>query len=173
MHKVAVIGGDGIGPEVIAEALKVVAATGVAIETVDYDLGAGRYERTGEVLPDSVLDELEEADAILLGAVGPPIGSTAVPPGVIERGLLLKLRFELDLYINLRPFTAVPGRSHPAPTSRSCARTPRAPMPARAARSRRGTPLRGGHAGLGQHPPRSRALRPLRLRARRAPPGAT
>ena len=107
------IGGDGIGPEVIAEALKVVAAAGGAIETVDYDLGAGRYERTGEVLPDSVLDELRDADAILLGAVGPPIGSTAVPPGVIERGLLLRLRFELDLYINLRPFNGVPGSIAP------------------------------------------------------------
>jgi 3-isopropylmalate dehydrogenase len=109
VHKVAVIGGDGIGPEVVAEALKVVRATGVAIETVDYDLGAGRYERTGEVLPDSVLGELRSTDAILLGAVGPPIGSTKVPSGVIERGLLLRLRFELDLYINLRPFKGVPG----------------------------------------------------------------
>ncbi len=108
-HKVAVIGGDGIGPEVVAEALKVVAAAGVVIETVAYDLGAGRYERTGEVLPDSVLDELREADAVLLGAVGPPIGSTTVPAGVVERGLLLRLRFELDLYINLRPFNGVPG----------------------------------------------------------------
>ncbi|MGO9149392.1 MAG: 3-isopropylmalate dehydrogenase [Acidimicrobiales bacterium] len=108
-HKVAVIGGDGIGPEVVAEALKVATAAGVVIETVAYDLGAGRYERTGEVLPDSVLDELRDADAILLGAVGPPIGSTTVPPGVIERGLLLRLRFELDLYINLRPFNGVPG----------------------------------------------------------------
>ena len=107
------IGGDGIGPEVVAEALKVVDAAGVVIETTDYDLGAGRYERTGEVLPDSVLYELREADAILLGAVGPPIGSTAVPPGVIERGLLLKLRFELDLYINLRPFNGVPGSIAP------------------------------------------------------------
>jgi len=113
VHKVAVIAGDGIGPEVIAEALKVVAATGVAIETVDYDLGAGRYERTGEVLPDVVLDELRTADAILLGAVGPPIGSTAVPPGAIERGLLLRLRFELDLYINLRPFRGSPGSIAP------------------------------------------------------------
>ena len=107
------VGGDGIGPEVIAEALKVVDAAGVVIETVDYDLGAGRYERTGEVLPDSVLDELRDADAILLGAVGPPIGSTAVPPGVIERGLLLRLRFELDLYINLRPFNGAPGSIAP------------------------------------------------------------
>ena len=109
MHRVAVIGGDGIGPEVTAEALKVVAAAGVKLEIVTYDLGAAHYERTGEVLPDSVLDELRSLDAILLGAVGPPIGSTAVPAGVLERGLLLKLRFELDLYINLRPFNGVPG----------------------------------------------------------------
>jgi 3-isopropylmalate dehydrogenase len=109
VYKVAVIGGDGIGPEVVAEALKVVAASGVALETVDYDLGAGHYERMGEVLPDSVLEELKATDAILLGAVGPPIGSKAVPPGVLERGLLLRLRFDLDLYINLRPFNGVPG----------------------------------------------------------------
>ncbi|HEX5266255.1 MAG TPA: 3-isopropylmalate dehydrogenase [Acidimicrobiales bacterium] len=103
-YEVAVIGGDGIGPEVLAEALKVVAAAGVDLDTVDYDLGADRYVRTGEVLPDAVLDELRAFDAILLGAVGPPIGSTAVPPGALERGLLLRLRFELDLYVNLRPF---------------------------------------------------------------------
>ncbi len=109
MHKIAVIGGDGIGPEVLAEALKVVAATGVALDTVDYDLGAAHYERSGEVLPDAILDELATADAILLGAVGPPIGSSAVPPGLLERGLLLRLRFELDLYVNVRPFNGVPG----------------------------------------------------------------
>jgi len=113
VYKVAVIGGDGIGPEVTAEALKVVDAVGVGLETVEYDLGAGRYERTGEVLPDSVLDELKMTDAILLGAVGPAIGSVAVPSGVIERGLLLRLRFELDLYINLRPFNGVPGSVAP------------------------------------------------------------
>jgi 3-isopropylmalate dehydrogenase len=98
-HRVGVLAGDGIGPEVVAEALKVVRATGVALDTVDYDLGGARYRRTGEVLPDAVLDELRGLDAILLGAVGTP----DVPPGVIERGLLLRLRFELDLYINLRP----------------------------------------------------------------------
>ena len=99
-HRVGVIGGDGIGPEVVAEALKVVRAAAVPIETVDYDLGGARYLRTGEVLPDAVLDELRGLDAILLGAVGTP----EVPPGVLERGLLLRLRFELDLYVNLRPF---------------------------------------------------------------------
>jgi 3-isopropylmalate dehydrogenase len=110
-HRVAVIGGDGIGPEVTAEALKVVGAAGVALDTVPYDLGADRYLRTGDVLPDEVLEELRGFDAILLGAVGPAIGSTAVPPGVLERGLLLRLRFELDLYVNLRPFDGVEGSS--------------------------------------------------------------
>ena len=105
-HRIAVIGGDGIGPEVVAEAVKVARATGVAFETTDYDLGAGRYVRTGHVLPDDELDDLRTHDAILLGAVGAAIGSTEVPPGIIERGLLLRLRFELDLYVNLRPFQA-------------------------------------------------------------------
>jgi 3-isopropylmalate dehydrogenase len=99
-HRIAILGGDGIGPEVIAEALKVTWAAGVDVDPVEYDLGGRRYLATGEVLPDSVLAELRGFDAILLGAVGTP----EVPPGVLERGLLLKLRFELDLYINLRPF---------------------------------------------------------------------
>jgi len=99
-HNIAVIGGDGIGPEVVAEALRVVRAAGVDLDTVGYDLGGDRYLRTGEILPDSILDELRNVDAILLGAVGTP----AVAPGIIERGLLLRLRFELDLYVNLRPF---------------------------------------------------------------------
>ncbi|MHB8263912.1 MAG: 3-isopropylmalate dehydrogenase [Acidimicrobiales bacterium] len=108
-YKVAVIGGDGIGPEVLHAALEVVDAVGVKLDTSMYDLGAGRYLRTGEVLPDEVLSELRQFDAIMLGAVGPPIGSTDVPDGLLERGLLLKLRFDLDLYINLRPFTGIPG----------------------------------------------------------------
>ncbi|NLV57049.1 MAG: 3-isopropylmalate dehydrogenase [Acidimicrobiales bacterium] len=99
-HKVAVIGGDGIGPEVLAEALKVVRAAGVELDTVDFDLGGARYLRDGTVLPDEVLDELRGFDAILLGAVGTP----DVPPGLIERGLLLKMRFTLDQYVNQRPF---------------------------------------------------------------------
>jgi 3-isopropylmalate dehydrogenase len=102
VHRVAVIGGDGIGPEVTAEALKVVRAAGVALDTAEFDLGGARYLRTGEVLPDAVLDELRTFDAILLGAVGAP----DVPPGVLERGLLLRMRFALDLYVNLRPFRA-------------------------------------------------------------------
>ena len=110
-HKIAVIGGDGIGPEVTAEALKVVAAAGVELDTTDYDLGGSRYLRDGEILSDDTLAELRGFDAILLGAVGTP----EVPPGVIERGLLLKMRFELDLYVNQRPFVGTaPGhdRAH-------------------------------------------------------------
>ncbi len=103
-HSVAVIGGDGIGPEVVAEALKVVAASGVDLDTTHYDLGGARYLRDGTILPDEVLDELRDFDAILLGAVGTP----EVPPGVIERGLLLKMRFALDQYVNLRPFLHEP-----------------------------------------------------------------
>jgi len=105
-HRVGIIGGDGIGPEVVGEALKVVRAAGVELETVDYDLGGRRYLETGEVLPDAVLEEIRGLDAILLGAVGTP----DVPPGVLERGLLLRMRFSLDLYVNLRPFKAGPGR---------------------------------------------------------------
>jgi len=101
-HRIAVIGGDGIGPEVTAEAIKVLRAAGVALDTVDYDLGGQRYLRDGEILSDATLDELRGFDAILLGAVGTP----EVPPGVIERGLLLKMRFALDLYVNQRPFSA-------------------------------------------------------------------
>ena len=107
-HRVAVIGGDGIGPEVTTEALKVVKAAGIELETTGFDLGGARYLRDGEVLSDATLAELRKFDAILLGAVGTP----AVPPGVIERGLLLKMRFELDLYINQRPFAGVaPGHT--------------------------------------------------------------
>jgi 3-isopropylmalate dehydrogenase len=103
-NRIGIIGGDGIGPEVVAEALKVVDATGVAYEAVAFDLGGARYLRTGEVLPDAELGEIGSLDAVLLGAVGTP----EVPPGVLERGLLLRLRFELDLYVNLRPFKAGP-----------------------------------------------------------------
>jgi 3-isopropylmalate dehydrogenase len=103
-HTIGIIGGDGIGSEVVAEARKVLDATGVAYDAVPFDLGAARYLATGEVLPDAVLDEIRGVDAVLLGAVGHP----DVPPGVLERGLLLRMRFELDLYVNLRPFHAGP-----------------------------------------------------------------
>jgi 3-isopropylmalate dehydrogenase len=97
---VGIIGGDGIGPEVVAEGLKVVAAAGVDLDVVPYDLGGARYLRDETILPDETLDEWRSLEALYLGAVGTP----AVPPGVIERGLLLKMRFELDQYINQRPF---------------------------------------------------------------------
>jgi 3-isopropylmalate dehydrogenase len=106
---IAVIGGDGIGPEVTAEATKVLSAVLPGVELTDYDLGAARYHRTGEVLPESVQAELAGHDAILLGAVGDP----AVPPGVLERGLLLKLRFAFDHYVNLRPSRLWPGTPSP------------------------------------------------------------
>ncbi len=112
-YRVAVIGGDGIGPEVVAEALKAAAAAGVQLDTTPFELGAAHYLRTGDVLPDATLDELRGFEAVLLGAIGPPVGSTDVPNGLLERGLLLRLRFELDLYVNLRPFTGTPGA--PAP----------------------------------------------------------
>ena len=101
-HRVGVIGGDGIGPEVVAEGLKVIAASGVRLDTTGYDLGGARYLRDGTVLDDATVEEWRGLDALYVGAVGTP----GVPPGIIERGLLLKMRFELDLYINLRPFTA-------------------------------------------------------------------
>jgi 3-isopropylmalate dehydrogenase len=109
--RLAVIGGDGIGPEVTAEALKVLRAAtpDVTFETTDYDLGARRWHRTGETLPDAVLEEIRAHDAILLGAVGDP----GVPSGILERGLLLRLRFELDHYVNLRPVRLYPGVASP------------------------------------------------------------
>ncbi len=105
----AVIPGDGIGTEVVAEGLKVLDTVGVKAETTTYDLGAKRYHATGETLPDAVLQELRGYDAILLGAVGDP----SVPPGVLERDLLLRLRFELDHYVNLRPVKLFPGVATP------------------------------------------------------------
>ena len=104
------IAGDGIGPEVTAEALKVLEVVApVKLEPTRYDLGAERYLATGEVLPDSVLEEIRGHDAILLGAVGGRPGDPALPPGILERGLLLRLRFELDHYVNLRPSRIFPG----------------------------------------------------------------
>jgi len=110
---IAVIGGDGIGPEVVAEGLKVLSAvtasSGFTVSTTDYDLGASRWLATGETLPDSALAEIRRHDAILLGAVGDP----GVPSGVLERGLLLRLRFSLDQYVNLRPVRLYPGVPSP------------------------------------------------------------
>ena len=114
--KLAVIPGDGIGQEVTPEALKVLevaAPAGVKFEATRYDLGAERYLATGEVLPDTVLAEIREHDAILLGAVGGKPNDPRLPPGILERGLLLRLRFELDHYVNLRPSRIFPGVASP------------------------------------------------------------
>lgn len=114
----AVIGGDGIGPEVVAEGLKVLEAvtgpTGLTIATTAYDLGARRWQATGETLPASVLDELRGHDAILLGAIGDP----SVPSGVLERGVLLAIRFGLEQYVNLRPAKLYPGVTSPLDVAR-------------------------------------------------------
>jgi 3-isopropylmalate dehydrogenase len=111
--KIAVIGGDGTGPEVTAEALKVLAAVAklekINYELKQFDFGGERYLRTGETLPKGAVDELREFDAIFLGAVGHP----DVPPGILEKGLLLELRFQLDQYINLRPVKLFPGVETP------------------------------------------------------------
>src|SRR5689334_13130965 len=110
--RLAVVPGDGIGPEVVAEGLKVLrAAVGseITLETTEYDLGARRWHASGETLPDSVLAEIRQHDVILLGAIGDP----AVPSGVLERGLLLRLRFELDHYVNLPPARFYPGVTSP------------------------------------------------------------
>ncbi|MEP7021398.1 MAG: 3-isopropylmalate dehydrogenase [Pseudonocardiales bacterium] len=107
--KLAVIPGDGIGIEVTQQALRVLEAVLPDVQPTHYDLGAARWHRTGELLPDSVLDELRGQDAILLGAVGDP----SVPSGVLERGLLLRLRFELDHHVNLRPAKLYPGVASP------------------------------------------------------------
>jgi 3-isopropylmalate dehydrogenase len=112
-YRVGVIGGDGTGPEVVREGIKVAEAAarahGFGMEWVPYDLGGERFKRTGEILPEGVLDELRALDAILLGAIGHP----DVRPGVLEKGLLLRLRFELDLYINLRPVRLYPNVDTP------------------------------------------------------------
>jgi 3-isopropylmalate dehydrogenase len=112
-YKIAVIPGDGTGPEVIREGVKVLQAVsqteGFKTALVDYDLGGERYLKTGETLPDAVLEELRRMDAIYLGAIGHP----EVKPGILEKGILLKIRFELDLYINLRPVKLYPGVATP------------------------------------------------------------
>ncbi|MCL6628873.1 MAG: 3-isopropylmalate dehydrogenase [Armatimonadetes bacterium] len=112
-YKIAVIPGDGTGPEVVAEGLKVLQAvsevTGVKYETTEYDWGGERYLRTGNVLPDNAFDEMKQYDAIYLGAIGHP----DVKPGILEKGILLALRFGLDQYINLRPVKLYPGVETP------------------------------------------------------------
>ena len=109
MYKIGTIPGDGTGPEVTAEAMKVMQAVaeknGIDYEVVEYDIGGERYKRTGEILPDSVRDELGTLDAAFLGAIGHP----DVTPGILEKGILLTLRFHYEMYINLRPVKLYPG----------------------------------------------------------------
>jgi 3-isopropylmalate dehydrogenase len=112
-YSIALIPGDGIGTEVVAEAMKVLEViapkAGFTFETKEYDLGAKRYKATGELLPDYVIEELRGADAILLGAIGDP----SVAPGILERGVLLPLRFTLDHHVNLRPVKLYEGVTGP------------------------------------------------------------
>jgi len=113
MYKIAVVPGDGTGPEVIREGLKVLEAvarkTNIAYELVWFDMGGERYLKNGELLPDNVLEELKACHAIYLGAIGHP----QVQPGILEKGILLRMRFELDQYINLRPVKLLPGVATP------------------------------------------------------------
>jgi len=112
-HRIAVVPGDGTGPEVTAEAVKVLEAAagkhGFGVDLAEFDFGGDSYLKTGEVLPDSAVDDLREFDSILLGAIGHP----DVAPGILEKGILLRLRFELDQYINLRPVKLYPGVDTP------------------------------------------------------------
>ncbi|MDP8263314.1 MAG: 3-isopropylmalate dehydrogenase [Candidatus Ancaeobacter aquaticus] len=112
-YKIAVMGGDGTGPEVVAEGLKVLRVAqdkfNFKLDTTDFDFGGERYMRTGETLPDSAIDDLRQFDAIYLGAIGHP----DVKPGILEKGILLKARFALDQYINLRPVKLYPGVETP------------------------------------------------------------
>jgi len=118
-YKIAVVPGDGTGPEVVAEAVKVLKATAdkfkFKVELTNFDFGGERYKRTGETLPDSAVEEFRKFDAILLGAIGHP----DVTPGILEKGILLKARFELDQYINLRPVSRRRSRTRGPRTSTS------------------------------------------------------
>ena len=165
----AVIPGDGIGPEVTAEAVKVLerlaAVEGIVLQQTHYKLGAQRWLRTGETLPEETLDDLRTRDAILLGAIG-ATRRPSVPSGVLERGFLLKLRFAFDHHVNLRPSKLLPGVATPlagqpgASTSSWSARAPRARTPATAARIRKGTPHEVATEVSRQHRLRRRARGP-------------
>ena len=161
MHKIALIPGDGTGPEVTREAEKVLdaaaAACGFKVDKTEFDFGGDRYLRTGEVLPDSAVDDLRQFDGILLGAIGHP----DVKPGILEKGILLHLRFALDLYINLRPVKLYPGVETPLKdkgpehidfTVR--AREHRGSLRGRRRLSQEGHRRRDRGAGVGQHPQR-------------------
>ena len=169
-YKIAVIPGDGTGPEVVREGLKVLQAVSekenLKLEFVSYDLGGDRYLKTGEILPDSVLEELKKVRAIYLGAIGHP----EVKPGILEQGILLRLRFALDQYINLRPVKLYPGVDTPLKDkgpehidfvivreNTEGLYTRRGGVP------EKGNARRSGHPGIHQHPQGSGALPPLCL----------
>ena len=160
--------GDRRGPQ----GPRAAAPDGVKFEQTRYDLGAERYLATGEVLPDSVLAEIREHDAILLGAVGGRPNDPNLPPGILERGLLLRLRFELDQYVNLRPSKIYPGvarRSRPRRGRlRGRPRGHRGPLHRQRRRAARRHPARDRHRGQRQHGVRRGAGRPRRLRPRRS-----
>ena len=164
--KLAVIAGDGIGPEVIGEALKVLDVVLPGVEKTEYDLGARRYHATGETLPDGVVDELKGHDAILLGAIGDP----SVPSGVLERGLLLTLRFQLDHHVNHRPSRLYPGvdsplAGNPAIDFVVVREGTEGPYTGTGGAHPRRHTARGGHRGQPEHGVRRRARGPRRVRA--------
>ena len=168
--KLAVIPGDGIGVEVTEQALRVLTLCGPASEPTQYDLGAARWHRTGEVLPDRVLEEIRGHDAILLGAVGDP----SVPSGVLERGLLLRLRFELDHYVNLRPAKLYPGMTTPLAGRPAIdfvvyREGTEGPYAGNGGVIRKGTPQETRDRGQHQHRVRRGARRPGRVRSRAVP----
>ena len=172
--RLAVIAGDGIGPEVIGEAVKVLDAVLPGVEKTEYDLGARRYHATGEVLPDSVLDELRAHDAILLGAIGDP----SVPSGVLERGLLLRIRFELDHHVNLRPARLYPGVTGPLAGNPDIdfvvvREGTEGPYTGTGGAIRVGTPTRGRHRGQPEHGVRRAAGGARRVRAGRGSGAST
>ena len=160
-HKVGIVGGDGIGPDVVAEGVKVMAAAGISLDTVTYDLGGERYLRDATVLPDEVLDEWRSLDALYFGAVGTP----GVPPGVIERGLLLKMRFDLDLYINQRPFTFAGDDDRPAHDFVVIRENTEGTYAGEGGFLRKATPHEIATQGSVNTRHGVRALRPVRLRA--------
>jgi len=175
--KLAVIPGDGIGPEVVAEAEKVLdaatAATDVVFDKTRFSLGAARYLETGDTLTDDDLAAIRAQDAILLGAVGGVPGDPRLKDANIERGLLLKLRFELDHYVNLRPSKLYEGASGPLADPGQIdfvvvREGTEGPYVGNGGSIRRGTPHEV-QRDLGEHRLRHREGRPLRVRPRRAP----
>ena len=173
-YKIALMPGDGTGPEVVAEAVKVVKAAakkgGFSLGFKSFNYGGERYKKTGETISDKEIDGLRKFDAILLGAIGHP----DVKPGILEKGILLKLRFELDQYINLRPVKLYPGRRDPAQGQgagghrlRGRAREHRGPVCRRGRSPEEGHAGRGRDPGIDQHPQGRGALHPVRVRVLR------